>query len=427
MSSYQYISPADQPKGVFRLIDWIESNFLSNHYNIFKCLVAFAKIKPFYKLHTSIQKWRSRGNHSEAVIGIDHKGTSYQALQYVFANFDSVNILHADYSTFHPKLYIFQGPKKATAYYGSSNFTTGGLETNFEGGVIIDYIFPEDQAEFNALLKSYNSVALMSSITCLTPLTLTKLNDLKSSGVLLDESQKQKVPRDPVSLTSHPVFRDFIIKPARPIPRSVMAEAAASAGIDTGTKKTSKTKSRKTEPIPSLATTKDSSQIVIPVLTDGFVIQVIPHHNGEILLSKAAIEQNKPFFGFPFTGKTIPKKAGNPTYPQREPDPIVNIGVFNSTGMLVNTEENYHLNTIYYEKKSEIRITITPSILNALDVASITTNYPILVMRLSTVEGCDYDLDFYKDGSQAYRDYLSVCDQTLPSGGKQVPRKMGWI
>ena len=89
---------------------------------------------------------------------------------------------------------------------------------------------------------------------------------------------------------------------------------------------------------------------------------------------------------------TVPKKPSNPSYPQCVPDPIVNIRVFDSTGALVNTVLNYSLNTIYYTKKSEIRITITPSILNGLNLAP-TANYPILVMRTSAISGCDYDLD----------------------------------
>ena len=151
MPLYQYIKPADQPSGKFRLIDWLDKNFQNPNYIHFYCLAAFAKINPFYKLHTSIQSWNSRGNTSAAVFGIDHKGTSLQALQYALANFDEVQILHVNYSTFHPKLYIFLGATKASIYYGSSNFTSGGLETNFEGGMIVDFDIPREQLQFDEL------------------------------------------------------------------------------------------------------------------------------------------------------------------------------------------------------------------------------------------------------------------------------------
>ena len=52
MSTHKYIHPIDQPSGSFRLIDWLENNFFSTEFDSFKCLVAFAKIKPFYKVCT---------------------------------------------------------------------------------------------------------------------------------------------------------------------------------------------------------------------------------------------------------------------------------------------------------------------------------------------------------------------------------------
>lgn len=433
MSTHRYIRPIDQPSGTFRLIDWMESNFKSDDYKSFKCLVAFAKIKPFYKLHESIQQWNSKGHSSEAIIGIDHKGTSYQALQYVLANFDTVDILHADYSTFHPKLYIFSGPTKASAYYGSSNFTSGGLETNFEGGVIIEFNFPDDQIEFDSLMTTYLSVS-SPPLPCSTRLSIASLTEINARGLLLDESTKPKVSRTTASASSGnavspaPVFGGFITKPARSIPRKVMKDAAESAGIVMEPVKRTRRRGE-APPISAVTapTTPVSVPIVLPVLPGGFVIQVIPHHNGEILLSKVAVGQNPQFFGFPFTGETVPKKAGNPTYPQRVPDPVVNINVYDKTGALVKSESQYQLNTIYYTKKSEIRITITPSILKDLNVASIKTNYPILVMSLSSEPECDYELDFYEFGSPVYDNYLAICDQTLPSGGKPVARKMGWI
>lgn len=72
MPGIRYIQPIDQPKGTFRLIDWLENNFKSHDYHLFLCSVAFAKIKPFYKLHTAIQGWNNRGGRSEAIFGIDH-------------------------------------------------------------------------------------------------------------------------------------------------------------------------------------------------------------------------------------------------------------------------------------------------------------------------------------------------------------------
>lgn len=442
MSNITFINPLDQPVGTFRLIDWLKSNFLDNNYQNFCCLVAFAKIKPFYKLHSSIQAWKGAGKTSEAIIGIDHKGTSYQALQYAMANFDITRILHVNYSTFHPKLYIFYGPNKAVAYYGSSNLTSGGLETNFEGGVIIEFDLPKDQVEFNDLFKSYSSL-LSPNITCTTELTSSFLSQLQTSGLLLDETKRGgSVPTThgtassastTSSTPSTPLFGSFSVKPASPIPKSIMTSAAASAGIVVSSpNKAYASNSKPAKAAQSSGAVSNSSTTmippsIIPLVVNGFVIQIAPHNNGEIHLSKLATDQNKSFFGYPFTGFTAPKKAGNVAYPQRIPDPVVNINVYDSMGTLVYTTLNYNLNMVYYSKKSEIRITITPTILAGLSWTLGNTNFPILVMKLSSTPGIDYELDFYAQGSIDYANYLAICNQTLPSGGNSVARKMGWF
>lgn len=430
LADIRFVRPIDQPTGNFRLLDWLESNFLSNDYVHFRCLTAFAKIRPFYKLHTCIQTWKQKNHSLEAIIGIDHKGTSYQALQYVLTSFDITRILHVDYSTFHPKLYIFYGMNKATAYYGSGNFTSGGLETNFEGGTIFDFDLPADQVKFNELLSSYSSL-ISSSVPCTTILTQNFLDNLLACGCLMDETKPVSRAINPTAFgvnttgvhtigeaaTATPLFAPFSIKPARSIPANIMVSAAARGGI-TPVKATQNVSQAIQAAIPSVA---------IPIIPGGFVIQLAPHDNGEIFLSKQGINQNPAFFGYPFTGLTVPKKSSNPAYPQRIPDPIVNIRVFDATGALVHTENSYPLNMVYYASKSEIRITITPSILSGLHYVKGDFDYPLLVMKVSSVPNCDYDLDFYKSGSADYNNFLTLCNQTLPSGGKSVARRMGWF
>lgn len=427
MTGIQFIRPIDQPIGNFRLLDWLESNFLSDDYDHFRCLAAFAKIRPFHKLDGSIQIWRRKGKSLEAIIGIDHKGTSLQALQYALANFDTTRILHVNHSTFHPKLYIFYGKSKAAAYYGSGNFTSGGLETNFEGGTIFTFDLPADQVQFYELLSGYTSLT-SESVLCTTVLTQGFLNVLFSQGFLMDETQ----PASWMAASAAPgastgsstaasdsdnsqLFGPFSVKPARPIPKSIMVSATVSAH----------TMPMKAGLFPSIPAAPQLG--TIPVVPGGFVIQLAPHHNGEIFLSKQGVDQNPTFFAYPFTGLTTPKKASNPAYPQRIPDPIVNIRVFDSTGALVHTVNSYSLNMVYYKSKSEIRITITPAILSGLHYVKGSVDYPLLVMRTASNPSYDYDMDFYKSGSIDYDNFLALCDQSLPSGGKSAARKMGWF
>src|SRR5207244_789767 len=141
---------------------------------------------------------------------------------------------------------------------------------------------------------------------------------------------------------------------------------------------------------------------------EALVMQVRPHHNGEIFLSKRAIDQDPAFFGWPFIGRSTPKKSTNPSYPQRVPDPVVDIRVINAAGAELARHDRWALNTVYYSTKHEIRITVPPSVCRALP------DFSILVMRLGA--SIDYEMDFYMPGSADYTTYLNTCNQTMPSG-----------
>jgi hypothetical protein len=135
------------------------------------------------------------------------------------------------------------------------------------------------------------------------------------------------------------------------------------------------------------------------------------------------LKQNPTFFGVPFTGRAQPKKPDkNQPYLQRLPDPIVVIRIYDSTGALTLYKPGFALNTVEYIQKSEIRITVSPDIRNAIQP------YSIMVMLAAEPEDSyDYDIAVFNPGSQQYEEYQAVCNQTLPSGGKGRSRKMGWL
>ncbi|MCK6624700.1 MAG: hypothetical protein L6R45_05935 [Anaerolineae bacterium] len=161
---------------------------------------------------------------------------------------------------------------------------------------------------------------------------------------------------------------------------------------------------------------------ISPIAVQALVIQIIPHHNGEVFLSKRAVDKNPEFFGWPFTGWTTPKKGSNKAYPQRIPDPIVNITVFNSSGEPIITHVGYGLNTVFYERRSEVRITVPQDVIRASPDDSI-----MVMKQAETDQPHDYDIEIYVPGSEQYNSYLAVCNQTMPSGGKATPRKFGWL
>jgi hypothetical protein len=151
------------------------------------------------------------------------------------------------------------------------------------------------------------------------------------------------------------------------------------------------------------------------------VIQIVPHDNGEVFLSTVAVRQNPRFFGFPFKGKTKPKKKANVPYTQRKPDPRVDLEVYDSAGKLATVLRHYGLNTVHYKRKGEIRITVRPKVVQK------TPAYSVLLMERANQPGLEYRMRIYAPGSARYEDLLAVCDQKMPGGGKRRRRRFGWL
>lgn len=213
-------------------------------------------------------------------------------------------------------------------------------------------------------------------------------------------------PATPPKLTQGR-FRRVYPKPPSPIPKETFSTAQQANAA----------------PHEQPTTHRAPATPAATVSSEALVIQIVPHHNGEVFLSKIAVNQNPSFFGFPFTGATTPKIASNPSYPQRVPDPVVNITVYDGVGNVAVTKTAFGLNTVYYSTKSEIRITFSPDLVAAI------APYAIMVIR-RTDEAHDYDIDVFnpaKKPSTRYQQYLNACNQKMPSGGKAQARRMGWL
>lgn len=394
-------NPIDQPKGENRLLEQLRGNLESDQFDAFRFIVAFAKIGPFLRLESVIKEWTNKGKKIEAVFGIDEKGTSFQALEFALKNFTATYIAHFSKhsfsSTFHPKMYIFTGLESGLAYIGSNNFTVGGLETNAESNIKIDFEIAGDEGFAKDIKNSWDSTLEVSR-----KLDESFLKELLDSGLVIDEREMigRKLAANrlfkPTIEVKLPSFPLIAVRPPSSIPKTSLVRQTIKKIGDAGR--------------------------IVEITTQALVIQIIPHVNGEILLSKLAVDQNPDFFGWPFTGKTIPKKATNPSYPQREPDPIVSITLYDSNDQTVFDIPSYSLNTVYYETKSEIRITVPQEVIKN------APPYSIMVINQNAVdEGLDYGIEVFVPGSSSYEKYLAICNQELPSGGKDIPRKFGWV
>ncbi len=407
MAKIEIQSPLDQPNGKFRLIDELRTNLQSKKYNQFRFIAAFVREGPLQRLSSEITKWNNRGNSIRAIIGIDQNITSEEALLFTINNFTQTYILHNNSgikSTFHPKIYVFDSSSESVAYIGSNNLTVGGTETNFESLVKLTLNKSDDKILINRVNKIWEETLKKAR-----NLDQSLLNELIVSGLISNEKIQRKSNRSNIKLKKNKNvltgFNSVNVKPPSPLPRNLTGKLPSSSKSLGKKKSTIKVGSIPTLPATSL------------------LIQIIPHHNAEVLLSKTAIKQNPNFFGYPFTGFTKPKSSKNPPYPQRDPKPKTNFIVYDNNDLQIANIENFELTTVDYVRRGEVRITLPQEVHN-------NNVPPYSIMRISddSIElNIDYEIEIFFPNCTYYNLYLKSCNQQMPSGGLNQPRKFGWL
>jgi hypothetical protein len=357
-----------------------------------------------------LEAWRAAGKTTQAILGIDQQGTSREALELALALFDAVYVTREGGITFHPKIYLFKGQSTARAFVGSNNLTVGGTEKNFEAAVQLDLDLPADAATIATLEKAWNDL-LPPSCPATKVLDPPLLEQYVANGDVIDEHSMPQGDAGPSGPQPTPGPRPprsgLAVKPASPLPRNALVPKTTPAP---------KPKVTAGVAVPPVAATPTHIQ---PPTAQGLAIQIKPHHNGEIFLSVKAAVQNPRFFNWPFTGKTTPKKPGNPSYPQLDPDPVVNITVYGAATAPLLTLSAYSLNTVYYERKSEIRITASP-------LVPVVPDYSVMILERGQIEGIDYEVAVHTPQSPDYPAWVAACNQEMPGAGQQ-PRKFGWF
>jgi hypothetical protein len=406
MPGISYIHPLDQPLGQRRLLSELRNALQSQHFDALYLAVAAVSLGPLLRLDKELKEWKSKGKRIEAVFGVDIGATTFEALSYSLHLFDAVYLSRISGIKFHPKIYMFKGPGKALVFFGSHNLTVPGTETNFEASVVVDYTLPGEAAQFGQAFKGWTDLLAQQATQTVIPLTSATLAEFKAAGLVISEKQLGSTIEGAKG-TKKTIGQGALPKSSlKKVPPSSLPKGAiAKLGpvLTTGKPAASST------PIPTAA-----------VSADTLVMQVVPHHNGEILLSKIAVDQNPGFFGWPFGGWTTPKKASNPKYPQRTPDPIVDIAVFGAGTTPKLQLVGYALNTVYYSKKSEIRVTCS-------DLVGVAPPFSIMVMAAApSGSGRDYDIQIFRPDSADYQAWLAVCNQSMPGGGGES-RKFGWL
>jgi len=408
MAKFSLLKPTDQPPGTRRLLADLGTALSDARYSDLKWIVAYAKSGPLLRLRERLEAWKAAGKTSAAIIGIDQQGTSYEALELALGLFDSVYTTQEAGLTFHPKIYFFKGPTEAMVFVGSNNLTVGGTEKNFEAGLLVEMDVTADASEISQIEAAWNGL-LPSTCPATELLDAAALAKLVDEGVVVPEAGRKGSPGPAGDASLAPGWRGrrsgLVVRPESPLPAG--ARRARPAATAMGGAATPPPPARMPPALP-----------VLPAVR-GLAIQVRPHANGEIFLSKRAVDQNPVFFKWPFTGRTTPKRVQNPSYPQLDPDPIVNIAVYGAGPDPVIRLENYALNTVFYGTRDEIRITAKP-------ITAVAPESSVLLMEQSTTPGVDYEITVHTPASRDHALWVRACNQEMPGGGR-TPRRFGWF
>ncbi|MBM3898410.1 MAG: hypothetical protein FJ358_07825 [Thaumarchaeota archaeon] len=141
----------------------------------------------------ALEKFERAGGGIQAIIGVDSRGTSKTALEWML-NLLGSNRLHIYHNpadaTFHPKVFTIKETSKAYVFMGSSNLTGGGLSRNFEMNVEmeLDLQDQKDRACLSTIEEIFKKT--VNSPSCLK-LDTNTLEKIDNAGALKKRSSRK--------------------------------------------------------------------------------------------------------------------------------------------------------------------------------------------------------------------------------------------
>ncbi|RIK09235.1 MAG: hypothetical protein DCC49_06965 [Acidobacteria bacterium] len=119
-------------------------------------VVAWVKRTGVRAVYDNLARFLERGGTIRAVVGISQGGTSLQGLQAITEVATDAYVFHHPGRTFHPKLFAASGSNTALILVGSHNLTLGGVQDNYEAGVLSTLdLMVDDERAFSIAVHDY--------------------------------------------------------------------------------------------------------------------------------------------------------------------------------------------------------------------------------------------------------------------------------
>ena len=144
--------------------DFIQETLNGEHgkFDSFQASVAFAKRSGVQHIEDALKAFIGNGKTARIVVGVDLGGTTIEGLEALLDALGEtgellVNHDEGAFTTFHPKIYFFEGSDNSILIVGSGNLTQGGLYSNDEGFAImeLDPLNPDDLAVIDQYKENF--------------------------------------------------------------------------------------------------------------------------------------------------------------------------------------------------------------------------------------------------------------------------------
>jgi hypothetical protein len=152
--------------------------------------VAYAKKSGIAAILPFLRLFRVNGGRINVVVGLSQRLTSSQALEVLLSEVDNCYVFFEEnsFTSFHPKVYIFENEKKGLVFLGSSNLTAGGMYTNHELDVKLDFdlSIESSRKDYNQFHDLYSRYLTLGESFC-KKLNAELLNELIENKYVSDE------------------------------------------------------------------------------------------------------------------------------------------------------------------------------------------------------------------------------------------------
>lgn len=154
----------NQYSGESPIVEIIRSNLLlQEKYKEFRCICAFVSFDGIFLIKEELNSFLERKNNVKWVFGLGGGLTSRETFEYLKSLKEKYSkeieikiIVGTGIFLIHPKIYWFKNNRQHVIIIGSSNFTSGGLLTNFETS--LEIYLEESSQEDRKIISQFENL-----------------------------------------------------------------------------------------------------------------------------------------------------------------------------------------------------------------------------------------------------------------------------